>query len=185
MLPFCGSLVLVRGRCCRALRRAPNLLPVSLPIGEGLVGFIVEASAALSILIYLAILWFSGRWSQKLSGVGFNYSLLTGNCVGAGKIAFSTRWTALSCAGYFGGWRGNHGHRWHLVSFRETPSWQGLLGIAFAILFFFAPMNCGYEREVAVLVIGLNLLRPFRCSDNSDAVRAICVRSSRGSRWAS
>ena len=29
-------------------------------IGEGLGGFIVEASAALSILIYLAILWFSG-----------------------------------------------------------------------------------------------------------------------------
>jgi transporter family protein len=57
-------------------------------IGEGPGGFIVEASAALSILIYLAILWFSGRWSQKFSGVGFNYSLLTGNCVGAGTIAF-------------------------------------------------------------------------------------------------
>jgi hypothetical protein len=55
-------------------------------IGEGPGGFIVEASAALSILIYLAILWFSGRWSQKFSGVGFNYSLLTGNCVGAGTI---------------------------------------------------------------------------------------------------
>src|SRR5437868_8573719 len=53
-------------------------------IGDGLGGFIVEASAALSILIYLAILWLSGRWSQKFSGAGFNYSLLTEVCVGAG-----------------------------------------------------------------------------------------------------
>lgn len=57
-------------------------------IGDGLGGFVVEASAALSILIYLAVLWFSGRWNQKFSGGGFNYSLLTGVCVGAGTIAF-------------------------------------------------------------------------------------------------
>lgn len=43
-------------------------------IGDGLGGFVVEASAALSILIYLAILWLSGRWNQKFSGAGFNYS---------------------------------------------------------------------------------------------------------------
>jgi bacterial/archaeal transporter family protein len=36
-------------------------------IGEGLGGFVVEASAALSILIYLAILWLGGRWNQKFS----------------------------------------------------------------------------------------------------------------------
>ena len=40
-------------------------------IGEGLGGFVVEASAALSILIYLAILWFAGRWNQKFSGSWF------------------------------------------------------------------------------------------------------------------
>lgn len=57
-------------------------------IGDGLGGFIVEASAALSILIYLAILWFCNRWNQKFSTAGFNYSLLTGICVGAGTIAF-------------------------------------------------------------------------------------------------
>jgi hypothetical protein len=50
-------------------------------IGAGLGGFIVEGSAALSILIYLTILWFGGRWSQKFSAVGFNYSLLTGGVV--------------------------------------------------------------------------------------------------------
>src|SRR5260370_27228910 len=57
-------------------------------IGEGLGGFVVEASAALSILIYLGVLWFSGRWNQKFNAAGFNYSLLTGICVGAGTIAF-------------------------------------------------------------------------------------------------
>src|SRR5260370_3058623 len=57
-------------------------------IGDGLGGFVVEASAALSILLYLAVLWFGGRWNQKFSASGFNYSLLTGICVGAGTIAF-------------------------------------------------------------------------------------------------
>ena len=57
-------------------------------IGDGLGGFVVEASAALSILIYLAVLWIGGRWNQKFSGAGFNYSLLAGICVGAGTIAF-------------------------------------------------------------------------------------------------
>src|SRR5260370_12609336 len=56
-------------------------------IGDGLGGFIVEASAALSVLTYLAILWFRGRWNQKFRGGGLNYSLLTGVCVGAGTIA--------------------------------------------------------------------------------------------------
>jgi transporter family protein len=57
-------------------------------IGEGLGGFVVETSAALSILIYLAILRFAGKWSQKFTGAGFSYSVLTGICLGAGTIAF-------------------------------------------------------------------------------------------------
>src|SRR5437667_10560648 len=57
-------------------------------IGDGLGGFVVEATAALSILLYLAFLWLSGRWNQKFSAEGFNYSALTGICVGAGTIAF-------------------------------------------------------------------------------------------------
>lgn len=51
-------------------------------IGEGLGGFVVEASAAFSILIYLGILWFSGRWNQQSSAQGVFYSVLTGICVG-------------------------------------------------------------------------------------------------------
>ncbi len=106
-------------------------------IGEGLGGFVVEASAALSILIYLAFLWLGGRWSQKFSMPGFNYSLLTGICVGAGTIAFFLLFqkggplsavpailaggaAIMAIAG--------------ILFFHEAPSWQRLLGVAFAIV---------------------------------------------------
>jgi len=106
-------------------------------IGEGLGGFVVEASAALSILIYLAFLWLSGRWSQKFSMPGFNYSLLTGICVGAGTIAFFLLFqkggplssvpailaggaAIMAIAG--------------ILFFREPPSWQRIVGVAFAIV---------------------------------------------------
>jgi bacterial/archaeal transporter family protein len=106
-------------------------------IGEGLGGFIVAASAALSILIYLAILWFAGRWNQKFSGVGFSYSLLTGVCVGAGTIAFFLLFqrggplssvpailaggaAIMAIAG--------------ILFFHEQPSWQRIIGVAFALI---------------------------------------------------
>ncbi len=57
-------------------------------IGEGLGGFVVEATAALAILLYLGFLWGAGRWNQKFSMAGFNYAALTGVCVGAGTVAF-------------------------------------------------------------------------------------------------
>ena len=38
-------------------------------IGDGLGGFVVETSAALSILRYLAFLWLSGRWNQKFAAL--------------------------------------------------------------------------------------------------------------------
>jgi len=106
-------------------------------IGEGLGGFVVEASAALSILIYLLILWCAGRWNQKFSGAGFNYSLLTGICVGAGTIAFFLLFqkggplsavpailaggaAIMALAG--------------ILFFHEAPSWQRMVGVAFAII---------------------------------------------------
>ena len=106
-------------------------------IGEGLGGFIVEASAALSILIYLAILWFAGRSTQKFSGAGFTYSLITGICVGAGTIAFFLLFqkggplssvpailaggaTLMAIAG--------------ILFFREPLSWQRIVGVAFAVI---------------------------------------------------
>jgi transporter family protein len=57
-------------------------------IGEGLGGFVVEASAALTILLYLGYLYLSGNWSQKISTSGTIYSVLTGICVGIGTIFF-------------------------------------------------------------------------------------------------
>lgn len=106
-------------------------------IGEGLGGFIVEASAALSILIYVGILWFGGRWDQKFSTAGFNYSLLTGICVGAGTIAFfllfqkggplSSVPAILAGGAAIMALAG-------ILFFREPPSWQRLVGVAFAIV---------------------------------------------------
>jgi transporter family protein len=105
-------------------------------ISDGLGGFIVEASAALSILLYLAFLWLSGRWNQRFSMPGFNYSVLTGICVGAGTIAFFLLFqkggplssvpailaggaAIMAVAG--------------ILFFREPPSWQRLLGVTLAI----------------------------------------------------
>lgn len=57
-------------------------------IGDGLGGFIVEATAALTILCYLLALRLTGRWHQPFSSAGFWYSALTGLCVGMGTVAF-------------------------------------------------------------------------------------------------
>jgi len=106
-------------------------------IGEGLGGFIVEATAALSILLYLGFLWLMSRWDQKSNGEGIFYSVLTGICVGAGTIAFFLLFqkggplssvpailaggaAIMAIAG--------------ILFFHEPPSWQRLLGIAFAII---------------------------------------------------
>jgi len=106
-------------------------------IGEGLGGFVVEATAALSILSYLAFLWLANRWDQKSSLNGIVYSVLTGICVGAGTIAFFLLFqkggplssvpailaggaTIMAVAG--------------ILFFREPPSWQRIVGIAFAVI---------------------------------------------------
>jgi len=57
-------------------------------IGDGLGGFVVEATAAASIVAYLATLWFAGKWNQPVSTPGVVYSVLTGICVGAGTVLF-------------------------------------------------------------------------------------------------
>ena len=97
----------------------------------------VEASAAMFILLYLAFLWLAGRWNQKFSMPGFNYSMLTGICVGAGTIAFFLLFqkggplsavpailaggaAIMAIAG--------------ILFFHETASWQRLAGVVFAIV---------------------------------------------------
>ena len=57
-------------------------------ISDGLGGFVVEATAALTILLYLASLRFGGTWNQTSSAPGVFWSVLTGLCVGAGTILF-------------------------------------------------------------------------------------------------
>ena len=106
-------------------------------IGEGLGGFVVEATAALSILSYLAFLWLANRWDQKSSLNGIVYSVLTGICVGAGTIAFFLLFqkggplssvpailaggaAIMAVAG--------------ILFFREPPSSQRIVGIAFAVI---------------------------------------------------
>jgi transporter family protein len=60
----------------------------SSTISDGLGGFVVEGSAALTILIYLGWLWFSGHWDQKADAAGVGWSVVTGLCVGVGTILF-------------------------------------------------------------------------------------------------
>jgi bacterial/archaeal transporter family protein len=105
-------------------------------IGEGLGGFVVEATAALSILLYLGFLWLASRWDQRSTGGGVFYSVLTGICVGAGTIAFFLLFqkggplssvpailaggaAIMAIAG--------------ILFFHEPPSWQRLLGVTLAI----------------------------------------------------
>jgi len=105
-------------------------------IGEGLGGFVVEATAAFSILLYLAFLWLASRWNQQSSAQGIFYSVLTGVCVGAGTITFFLLFqkggplssvpailaggaAIMAVAG--------------ILFFHESPSWQRLIGVAFAI----------------------------------------------------
>src|SRR5437867_11585827 len=57
-------------------------------ISDGLGGFVVEATAALTLLLYLVWLRFGGTWNQTSSATGVFYSVLTGICVGAGTILF-------------------------------------------------------------------------------------------------
>ncbi len=105
-------------------------------IGDGVGGLVVEAVAALTILLYLAALWFSGNWNQKFSLSGFGYSALTGVCVGAGTVAFFLLFqndgpvsavpailaggaALMAIAGIF--------------FFQEPASWQRVLGIVLSI----------------------------------------------------
>ena len=60
----------------------------SAHIGDGLGGFVVEATAAFTIAGYLLFLKLAGKWDQVGNGTGVFYSVLTGVCVGAGTLLF-------------------------------------------------------------------------------------------------
>ena len=105
-------------------------------ISDGLGGLVVEGSAALTILIYLAWLRFGGTWNQTSSSPGVFWSVLTGICVGVGTIFFFVLFqkggplsavpmvlaggaALMAVAGIF--------------FFREAASWQRILGIVLAL----------------------------------------------------
>jgi transporter family protein len=106
-------------------------------IGEGLGGFVVEATAALSILFYLIFVRISGKSDQVYSSGGVFYSVLTGICVGAGTILFFLLFqkggplsavpmvlaggmAIMAVAG--------------ILFFREPASWPRLLGIVSSLV---------------------------------------------------
>lgn len=105
-------------------------------IGDGLGGFVVEGTAALTILVYLIFLWLAGKWNQKVTGPGMLYAILTGICVGVGTIFFfvlfqkggplSSVPMILSGGAMLMAVAG-------ILFFREPVSWPRLLGIALAI----------------------------------------------------
>ena len=105
-------------------------------IGDGLGGFVVEGTAALTILLYLGFLWFSGRWEQKFSLIGFNYSALTGICVGAGTVAFFLlfqRGGPLSAVPVILAGGAAIMAVAGIMFFNEAMSWQRMLGVVLAI----------------------------------------------------
>lgn len=105
-------------------------------IGDGIGGFVVESTAALTILLYLGFLWFSGRWSQKFSLVGFSYSALTGICVGVGTVAFFLlfqRGGPLSAVPAILAGGAAIMAIAGIVLFQESASWERSLGIIFSI----------------------------------------------------
>jgi transporter family protein len=57
-------------------------------ISDGLGGFVVEATAAMTILLYLLGLYLAGQWNQRATATGVWYSVVTGVCVGVGTIFF-------------------------------------------------------------------------------------------------
>jgi len=106
-------------------------------IGDGLGGFVVEASAALTILAYLVYLYVAGPWNQKATAPGMYYSMLTGLCVGVGTVFFFLLFqkggplsavpmilaggaALMAVAG--------------IVFFKESATWQRLLGITLSII---------------------------------------------------
>ena len=105
-------------------------------ISDGLGGFVVEGSAVLTIVAYLAWLWFSGRWDQKADAAGVGWSVVTGLCGGAATVLFFLLFhkggplsavpmvlaggaAIMAVAG--------------ILFFREPVSWQRLLGIVMAL----------------------------------------------------
>lgn len=106
-------------------------------IGDGIGGFVVEATAAATIGLYMLYLWGSGKWNQTASPPGYLFCVLTGICVGAGTVLFflmfqknaplsavpavlATGSAVMAIAGW--------------TIFREGITWQKVAGLALSLL---------------------------------------------------
>jgi transporter family protein len=105
-------------------------------ISDGLGGFVVEGTAALTILLYLLGLRVSGNWNQNASLSGFWYSAATGVCVGAGTIFFFLLFQKggpLSAVPMILAGGSALMAAVGILLFKETPSAFRLLGIALSL----------------------------------------------------
>jgi transporter family protein len=105
-------------------------------IGDGLGGFVVEFSAALTIAVYLAGLRLSNNWNQNFTGAGVYYSVLTGLCVGVGTILFFVLFQKggpLSAVPMILAGGAALMALFGILIFKERASWQQLLGIVLSI----------------------------------------------------
>ena len=105
-------------------------------IGDGLGGFVVESSAAITIGVYLALLWLSNRWDQKATNAGVYYSILTGLCVGVGTILFFLLFQkggALSAVPMILAGGAALMAIFGIALFKERTSWQQVAGIILSI----------------------------------------------------
>src|SRR5262249_32636480 len=105
-------------------------------IGDGLGGFVVEFSAALTIAAYLAGLRLSNNWNQNFTAAGVYYSVLTGLCVGLGTIFFFVLFQKggpLSAVPMILAGGAALMAVFGILFFKERTSWQQLLGIVLSI----------------------------------------------------
>ena len=105
-------------------------------ISDGLGGFVVEASAAATILIYLGYLRFFDKWNQTGSVPGVWYSVLTGICVGVGTIFFFLLFQKggpLSAVPMILAGGAALMAIVGLACFREPASWPRILGIILSL----------------------------------------------------
>jgi transporter family protein len=105
-------------------------------IGDGLGGFVVEGTAALTILVYLLSLYLSRNWNQSYNASGVIYSMLTGFCVGIGTVFFFLLFQKggpLSAVPMILAGGAAIMAVTGIFFFKEPASWQRLLGIVLAI----------------------------------------------------
>jgi transporter family protein len=112
-------------------------------IGDGIGGFVLEVSAALSILLYLVYLKATRTWDQQVTGSGVIWSALAGVCVGIGTIAFFLLFK-----------RGGP-----LSAVPMVLAGGAAIMAAAGILFFGEPATRGRFLGIALSIAGLYLLR--------------------------